>query len=156
MTLEEFKNLTTNEKLDKLFALLTKQDGPNYTGLFTGDRPTPVYEAPRGPLGFSSVFGDFPENAPYGSAERISWENKVKRWGGLYDLINIPEHLNKKYTAVGANLGRPIGYVFDGNVFVTFEKLKGLGWYRDLSQYINNYDEIVNAANLEARQKGLI
>lgn len=160
LTKEQFYALGEPERLWLIYSSLPKSTAPGESpiaGIFNKtDTVTPVQKFPIPPAGFEDVFGPYPEKADYNSPERNIYENRVKRWGGVYNLSNLPEYFNKVKKAELNKLGHPIGYVFDGNVFVTFSVLEGQNWYRDLSQYMDHYDDVVNAANLFARQKGLI
>lgn len=163
MTKEEFANLTPTEQnwvIYQLFADSETSAGESpIAGLFNPDKPraVPVHTTRKGPEGFELIFGPYPSHLPYGAAQRSEWENKVKRWGGLYNLENLPKYNDNVFIANQNELGNPIAYVFDGDVFVTFTKFaeNGVRWYRDLSQYINNYQALVNAAKHEAFIKGL-
>lgn len=167
LTKEEFARFSLTNQLWVIYDSLPKstaQGESPIAGIFdkteTGT-PNIKYRLipPNKPLppGFAEVFGQFP-NVPFGSGEREVYENLIKSWGGLYDLAQLSDYEKKVSIAAENGLGTPIAFVLSGVVFVTFSIFGQdlYKWKRDLSQYMDHYQDMVNVANLEARQKGLL
>ena len=154
MTKDQFLNLSVEEQLYTIYAGLPKSTAPGESpigGLFGPNRPkvvTPVKPRPVVPVGFEEIFGAYPDHLPENDPLRKAVDNKIKRFGGIYNLSQLPSFSEKISLARANNLGDPIAYVFDGDVFVTFRSLKGVTWYRDLSEYMDmsNYYEMIRVA----------
>lgn len=157
MNQSEFDQLPgATPALSEIYRVLPKPTAPGESpidGIFGPDRgqtSQPVFTPPASPIGFESIFGAFPEGEPKQSPARSIWDSRLKRFGGLYDLTQIPNFEAKNAAARAAGLGNVIGYVYDGAVLVTFEALRGSGWSQDLSQYMAEFTNMVNVALLEA------
>jgi len=156
MDQQEFETLPFEKKLNVIYSILPKPTGPGESPLsvlvpketFVREPWTP----PLGPEGFNSVFGPYDTDWTFGSSGRAQREKNIARWGGLFDLTPLDNSGEKIFKAIGAGLGAPIAYIFDGDVFITFSKVaqQNPNWRRDLSFFMDDakYAEIVSAAKV--------
>ena len=159
MTQQEFNNLDgLDPKLNEIYRILPKPTAPGespISGLFGSGRVVhdrPEYTPPQGPVDFENVFGSYPgEN--FGSSSNAQWKKDLARWEGSIDLTSDSTYMFKASQSMGAGLGVPLAYTFDGKEYITFSAFKGKRWRRLLDNftYSTNWNTLLNTATMANR-----
>lgn len=145
MTYEEFINLDFNEKLDFIARKLIfdKLNSGGINEVFTREAVTPVQPKTKTPEGFEAIFGAEPDKS--NSAHRAVWLNQLKSFGGLIpNFTEDPEYSYKSDKSHDRGLGVPIGYIFNGEMRVTFSRKPE--FWRPIDWYNNYYNLLLDAA----------